>query len=158
MTDIERDGLHLWRRYCAAARPASGTTGGVGSAPEPASALLAAYLEHRLDEDAAAPVEAWLAHNPDAIVLLSEFSSDASAPPAPLGLIRQARGLVAASPRPAWRQAMAWASVAASLLIVGTTGFLAGHDAVDRSEAIATIVGGDLIDGPGGGDGDGAVF
>jgi hypothetical protein len=155
MTDIERDGLELWRRYCAVARPPAGPA---GSAPEPAPGLLAAYLEHRLDEAEAAPVEAWLAHNPDAIILLAAPSSDANDPPAPLELIRRARGLVAAPSRPAWRQVVAWASVAASLLLVGTMGFLAGHDAVDRNEAIASIVGGELIDGPGGGDGDGAAF
>jgi ferric-dicitrate binding protein FerR (iron transport regulator) len=161
MTDFERDGLDLWRRYRAAAWPVAGSPSPAdpaGSTPEPAATLLAAYLEHRLDEAEAAPVEAWLARNPDAITLLTEFSLSASSPPAPLELVRRARSLVAAPPRPAWRQAMAWASVAASLLIVGTTGFLAGHDAVDRSEAIATIVGGELVDGPGGGDGDGAVF
>jgi hypothetical protein len=158
MTDFERDGLDLWRRYRAAAESPSGSLALAGSAPEPVPALLAAYLERRLDEVAAEPVEAWLVHNPDAIILLAEFSPDASSPPAPLELIRRARALVAPPARPAWRQAMAWASVAASLLIVGTTGFLAGHDAVDRSEAIASIVGGDLIDGPGGGDSDGAVF
>src|ERR1700733_7347409 len=158
MTDFERDGLDLWRRYRAAAWSPSDSPGPAGSAAEPAPALLAAYLERRLDEAEAEPVEAWLAHNPDAMILLAEFSPDASDPPAPLELIRRARGLVAAPARPAWRQAIAWASVAASLLLVGTTGFLAGHDAVDRSEAIASIVGNDLIDGPGGGDSDGAVF
>jgi hypothetical protein len=155
MSDLERDGRDLWRRYRAAAwTPSAIEVAG----PEPAAALLAAYLEGRLDEDAAAPVEGWLARNPDASVLVSEFSLDASEAPAPLDLIRRARGLVAAPPRPSWRHAAAWASIAASLLIVSTTGFLAGHDAVDRSEAIVSLIGDDLLGGPSGGDGDGAVF
>ncbi|MEJ0070108.1 MAG: hypothetical protein WDO24_16875 [Pseudomonadota bacterium] len=129
--------------------PSSGAT-------EPADlGLLAAYLEHRLDEAAAVPVEAWLAHNPDAISLLGEFALDA---PAPLALVRQARSLVAAPVQPAWRPALAWASIAASLLIVGVTGFLAGHDLVDRSDSITSIVSDELVYGPGGGDGDGAAF
>jgi hypothetical protein len=154
MSDLERDGRDLWRRYRATAWTPSGTD---PAGQPPAAALVAAYLERRLDEDAAGPLEGWLARNPDANILVAEFSSEASETPAPLDVIRRARGLVAAPPRPAWRHAAAWASIAASLLIVSTTGFLAGHDAVDRSEAIVSLIGDDLVDGPGG-DGDGAVF
>jgi hypothetical protein len=149
MSDFETDGADLWRRYRAAAWTSAGT--------EPTADLLAAYVERRLDEAAAEPVEAWLARNPDANILVSELSSDAN-PPAPLVLIRRARDLVAAPATPRWRQAVAWASIAASLLIVSTTGFLAGHDLVDHSEAITSLIGDDLVDGPGGGDGDGAAF
>jgi len=155
MTELGPDGRELWRRYRAAAWLPSGTD---AAGPEPAPSLLAAYLEGRLDEAAAAPVEGWLARHPDASILLSEFSPDASAAPAPLDVIRRARGLVAVPSRPGWRHAAAWASIAASLLIVSTTGFLAGHDAVDRSEAIVSLISDDLLNGPGGGDGDGAVF
>jgi hypothetical protein len=166
MSDLERDGLDLWRRYRAAAWPPSGSIDPAGSmpeigpemVPEMAPGLLAAYLEHRLDEVEAAPVENWLARNPDAIVLLAEINPSENSPPAPLALIRQARGLVGTPARPTWRHAVAWASIAASLVIVGTTGFMAGHDTVDRNEAIATVVSGDLVDGPGGGDDDGAAF
>jgi hypothetical protein len=154
MSDLERDGQDLWRRYRATAWMPSDTD---PAGQEPAAVLVAAYLERRLDEDAAAPVEGWLARNPDANILIAEFSSEASVPPAPLDVIRRARGLVAAPARPGWRHAAAWASIAASLLIVSTTGFLAGHDAVDRSEAIVSLISDDLVDGPSG-DGDGAVF
>jgi len=152
MSDLERDGAELWRRYRAAARTAAGA-----EPAAPATDLLAAYVERRLDETAAEPVEAWLARNPDAYILASEIALSAN-DPAPLAVIRRARDLVAPPARLRWRQAAAWASIAASLLIVSTTGFLAGHDAVDRSEAITSLIGDDLVDGPGGGDGDGAVF
>jgi hypothetical protein len=158
MSDLEREGLDLWRRYRAAAWPSPASQDPAAREALPEPGLLAAYLEHRLDEDAAAPVEAWLARNPDALPLVSEFDLDASAPPAPLALVRSARGLVTARPQPAWRPALAWASIAASLLIVSVTGFLAGHDSVDRSDSITSIVSDELVNGPGGGDGDGAVF
>jgi hypothetical protein len=126
----------------------------------PELGLVAAYLDQRLDEDAAAPLEAWLARNPDAISLLDPLDPEARAP---LDLVRRARQLVAAPvfvrpAQPAWRPALAWASIAASLLIVSVTGFLAGHDLVDRSESITSIVSSELVYGPGGGDGDGAAY
>src|SRR5258707_9794986 len=154
MSDFEPDGRDLWRRYRAAAAALAGPAPG----PEPDPGALAAYLEGRLDEDAAAPLEAWLARHPDALALVAPLAPDAAA--APLELIRRARALVtpAAPARAGWRRGVAWASIAASLLLVGYTGFLAGHDAFDRHDEIASLVGGELIFGPGGGEGDGAVF
>ena len=155
MSDFEHDGRELWRRYRAAALASAAPPG----APEPDPGLLAAYVEGRLDEDAAAPVEAWLARDPAALAVVAPLAAEPAA--APLELIRRARTLVGAGaplPRPTWRHAAAWMSIAASLLLVGYTGFLAGHDALDRGEAIALLVGGELIFGPGEGDADGAVF
>lgn len=152
MSDAERDGHDLWRRYRAAALALAPV-----AAEEPDTAAIAAWLDGRLDEDAAAPVEAWLARNPDAMVLAAPI--DLEGIPAPLDLIRTARALVTGAPvRRTWREAVAWAGIAASLVLVGATGFMAGHDALDHHEEIVSTVGGDLIFGPGGGDGDGAVF
>jgi hypothetical protein len=152
MSDLEREGLDLWRRYRAAAEPLPGAHPGD---PEPDVGLLAAYAEGRLDEDAAAPVEAWLARDPARLALLGPVADDAT--PAPLAVIRNARALVQPAPRQTWRQAVAWASVAASLVLVGASGFIAGHQADDFHEALTWAAGGDLIYGPGG-ESDGAVF
>src|SRR4051812_20210851 len=149
MSDLERDGRDLWRRYRAAALPSSGDD-------EPDFGSLAAYAEGRLDEDQAAPVEAWLAVDPMRLALIGALGADASAP-APLAVIRNARALVRPAPQPAWRRTAAWASIAASLVIVGASGFIAGHQADDYGEAITVSVGGDLIYGPGG-EADGAAF
>ena len=153
MSDFEPDGRDLWRRYRAVAAALAGPD--TGPEPDPDPGTLAAYLEGRLDEDAAAPLEAWLARRPDALALVAPLDPDART--APLELIRRARALVR-SAQPGWRQGAAWASIAASLLLVGYTGFLAGHDAFDHHDAVASLVGGELIFGPGGGEGDGAVF
>jgi hypothetical protein len=151
MSDLERDGPGLWRRY----RVAALTPFGAASEPDPG--LLAGYLEGRLDEAEAEPVETWLARNPDAVAMMAAPVPDPG--PAPLELIRRARALVSAQPvRPTWRYAVAWASIAASLVLVGATGFMAGHDALDDHETITSIAGGELVDGLGGGEGDGAVF
>jgi anti-sigma factor RsiW len=167
MSDLERDGRDLWRRYRAAAsafgpephrEPDAGPGGGTG---EPDFGLLAAWLDGRLDEAEAAPVEAWLARDPEALAALAAPAPEPG--PAPLDLVRRARGLVApgggaGAASPPWRRAVAWASVAASLVLVGASGFMAGHDALDHHEEIASLMGGELIFGPGGGDGDGAAF
>src|SRR5689334_20243879 len=117
MSDLERDGRDLWRRYRAAAVPFTG-------AEEPDFGSLAAYAEGRLDEDRAAPVEAWLAADPTRLALIGAgvgSPADESAP-APLAVIRNARALVRPAPQPAWRRTVAWASIAASLAIVGASG------------------------------------
>jgi hypothetical protein len=155
MSDFDRDGRDLWRRYRAAASASAPD-------PEPAWDQLAAWLDGRLDEAAAAPVEAWLAHHPEALALVGPREAETG--PAPLELVRRARALVApraggrAPAAPSWRHAAAWASIAASLVLVGATGFMAGHDAGDRSDAVTLLVGGELIFGPGRGDSDGAIF
>ena len=149
MSDLERDGRDLWRRYRAAASPFTG-------ADEPDFGSLAAYAEGRLDEDQAAPVEAWLAADPTRLALIAPVT-DESAAPAPLAVIRNARALVRPVPQPAWRRTVAWASIAASLAIVGASGFIAGHMTDDYGESITASVGGDLIFGPGG-EADGAAF
>jgi len=50
--------LEMWRAYRAATEDRH--------PPRPVAILLAAYLDGALDEAAAAPVERWLAHDPDA--------------------------------------------------------------------------------------------
>jgi hypothetical protein len=162
MSDIDRDGRDLWRRYGAAAL-ASAPGAEPDAEPDwgPLATWLAPYLEGELNEAAAAPIEAWLARHPEALALVAPLAVEVG--PAPLDLVRRARALVqprvgGAAVRPTWRHGVAWASIAASLLLVGATGFMAGHAAVDHGEAVATLMGGELIFGPGGGDGDGAAF
>lgn len=150
MSDLEREGPELWQRYRAAMAASAGQPD-----PEPDPGLLAAYLEGRLDETAAEPVEAWLARDPARLVLMAPPDADA---PAPLAVIRSARALVRPSSRQVWRQTAAWMSVAASLVIVGTSGFIAGHQLDAYHESITVALGGDLVYGPGGGEADGAAF
>lgn len=150
MSDLEREGPELWQRYRAAALASAGETD-----PEPDPNLLAAYLEGRLDEAAAEPVEAWLTRDPSRLALIAP--PDAGAP-VPLAVIRNARALVRPSRSQVWRETAAWMSVAASLVLVGTSGFIAGHQLDDYHESINVALGGDLVYGPGGGDADGAAF
>jgi hypothetical protein len=136
----------LWRRWRAR---------GGDAAPAPSALELAAYAERRLGESEAETVENWLAGNPAA---WSEFEAARGAAQhendrAGEALIARACGLVAdlgalpadgkvvplrrPPPRP-WRNALAWSSIAASLIATSLVGFSMGSDAyrsLSRSQA-----------------------
>jgi hypothetical protein len=135
----------LWRRW---SMPGSAET------PAPDALDLAAYAEGRLSESAAAPIEHWLAAHPAA---LSEILGDIAAaraatldaaPIADAAIIAKAAALVTGAPSnvvplrraaPAWRNALAWSSVAASLLAASLVGFAMGSDAYQNLARTQTV-------------------
>jgi len=126
----------LWRRFYAPGGP---------KAPAPGALALAAYAEGRLIEAAAEPIEHWMASHPE---LLNDALVDLAAAhgltPASVyvpdeAIIAKACALVgdganakivpfrrAASN---WRTALAWSSIAASLMVASLGGFAMGSDA-----------------------------
>lgn len=112
---------------------------------EPDALLLAAYAEGRLSEAEAEAAEAWLAATPD--VLGDVIAARANDRPRPVSerMLASASALVpdAVPPgaeilpfrphppqlRPQWRTALAWSSIAASLLCASLIGFSMGSDA-----------------------------
>jgi anti-sigma factor RsiW len=125
----------LWWRWRREAQPEAG---------EAAALELAAYAEGRLDESQAETVEDWLFAHPDAIADLAAARAAAAAPlpQAPEAMILRAAALVAPSPatilpfgsrapapRRPWRMAIAWGSIAASLLATSLVGFAIGDSA-----------------------------
>jgi hypothetical protein len=131
------DEAALWRRW----RSASVLVGPTGGAPD--AVLLAAYAEGRLSEEAAAPVEDWLAVHPDAIsdFVAAQRSGRDEHPVAPTAVVARAEALVAvgdahiltfppAAPRRAgWRTAALWSGMAASLAVTSLIGFSLGNSA-----------------------------
>jgi len=127
----ERD---LWRRWRALGEVA----------PAPDSIELAAYAERRLGEAEAESVENWLASDPAAWSELEAARSAArlESAVADEALIARACALVAdlaalpadgsvvplRRPAPAWRSALAWSSIAASLVATSLVGFSMGSD------------------------------
>jgi hypothetical protein len=128
-----------WRRW----RDSKAVAG--DAAAEPDALTLAAYAENRLGRPGADPetdpviaaVEAWLVDHPEAlddIVTARAGAEDAASDP----LIARAQALIARPegnvavlrPRPAWRNAVAWSSVAASLVAAVLIGFQLGNDDV----------------------------
>jgi hypothetical protein len=122
----------LWRRWSMRGRV---------DAPAPDALALAAYAEGRLSETAAEPLELWLAAHPEA---LSEILADIAAArgatldAAEATIIAKASALVTGvrdnvvplrRAAPGWRNALAWSSVAASLLAASLAGFAMGSDA-----------------------------
>jgi anti-sigma factor RsiW len=132
----------LWRRWQA-----------LGDAPragEPDALSLAAYAEGRLSETEAEAVEAWLAAEPEAlddIIVAREINQH---PPHLVyqHILGNACNLVAGDDTaaetlttpmttnvvplrrlPQWRAALAWSSIAASLLCASLVGFSMGSDA-----------------------------
>jgi anti-sigma factor RsiW len=120
----------LWQRWRGLER---------SDVPAPDALTLAAYAEGRLSEEEAEPVENWLAANPAA---LAEVIAARTVPQSPAvaseSLIADACALVAGaegnvvplrrSGAP-WRNALAWSSVAASLVAASFIGFSMGSDA-----------------------------
>lgn len=134
----------LWRRW----RDGKAEAG--DAAAEPDALILAAYAENRLGrpgidpeaDPAIAAVEAWLAENPAALDDIAAAQSEAAQSEADNlasdALIARAQALIAQPggnvmalrPRRAWRSAMAWSSIAASLVVAILIGFQLGNDNV----------------------------
>ncbi len=154
-----RDGAGLWAR----ARPgwrASNRTQTAEDVPNPL--VLAAYLDDTLDQAGRAAVEAWMAATPEALeLMISAREALAAEPPgpAPESLVSRAQGLVRAPLRvsaglgawlcgrigvepEAWRP-LAWAGVAAALLVVSAGGFELGRLGADRLVPTQTATLGD---------------
>ncbi len=152
------DGARLWAR----ARPgwrASNTSQTAEDEPNPL--ILASYLDDTLDQAGRAAVEAWMAATPEALELMISARELAAEPPgpAPESLVSRARGLVRAPRREsaglgawlrgligfepeAWRP-LAWAGVAAVLLVVSAGGFELGRLGTERLVPVQTAALGD---------------
>jgi hypothetical protein len=139
MTDQGAEERRLWQRWQA--------LGETSLVTEPDALLLAAYAEGRLSEAEAEPVEAWLAATPDGLSdilaarstyqhqpqdvyqrVLTTASALVSGDAQPSAKILPFRSRPARS-MPQWRTALAWSSIAASLLCASLIGFSLGSDA-----------------------------
>ena len=150
-------GKALFQRWRAASHPAMPTD----TAPD--ALTLAAYAEGRLSDAEMALVEAALASDPALLdTLLALRLADAPETPS-IALVQAAQVLVPAQEHPvvvpfparrgggasrvnAW---LAWAAVAASLMIVSVAGFDLGirtEHAVSAADANGTDSAGDLLD------------
>lgn len=120
---------------------------------------LAAYVDGRLSEVAAEPVEAWLALHPEMLddVIAARNTRDATVPQR---VIDRAAALVAGNssdgrivpfhPSPAfrsWRVQVARVAVAACLLLTGLAGFTLGAGAYDNLFS-SLSASGDTVDQP----------
>lgn len=121
-------------------RPHASAPGEAPDALDPM--LLAAYLDGRLDEEDAAPLERLLAADPSALDDLIDCTAAPVAPEIPsAAFIARAQGLVAgapsgaailpfaprpAAPRPVMTAWAAWGAVAASLVLISLVGFNLG--------------------------------
>jgi hypothetical protein len=129
----------MWRRW------RDGQAAAGEAAAEPDALTLAAYAEARLARPgidpetdlATAAVEAWLADHPEALgdVVAGRSASDGVASAAVIaratGLIASPNGnVVALRPARTWRSAVAWSSIAASLLAAILIGFQLGNDGI----------------------------
>jgi hypothetical protein len=125
----EQDRL-MWQRWRAGANATS-------AAPD--ALQLAAYAEGRLDETDAEAVENFLAAYPDALneIVAARAAIETPAIGASDDIIAKACALVPMREtvvplrRPAvrWHNALAWGSIAASLVAASFVGFTAGSDA-----------------------------
>ncbi len=150
-----RDGAGLWTR----ARPGWRAAESEASREVPDTLVLAAYLDGALNETERADIEAWMAASPEAQDLMiavrealieeTPMAAPAAAPvAAPASLVSRAQGLVRAPVREptglgvwlrgtigfepeAWRP-LAWAGVAAALLVVSAGGFELGRLGTER--------------------------
>jgi hypothetical protein len=147
----------LWRRWRSAA---------AGQMPEPAepdALTLAAWAENRLSEADARGAEEWLAGHPEFWPDLAAARQAAQAPymPGTEKAIARASALIAgggevlpfrrpAAARPrSWRVAVAWAGMAASLVVTSLVGFNLGMDTYKGIAASAPAAGvQDLLDPP----------
>jgi hypothetical protein len=139
------DDRELWRRWRALSEVA----------PAPDAMNFAAYAEHRLGEAEAESVEDWLATDPTGWNELAAARGTSELDSADAGLIARACALVTDTaalpqdgtvvplrrPAPAWRSALAWSSIAASLIATSLVGFSMGSDAyrsLSGTQAVAT--------------------
>jgi hypothetical protein len=137
-----------WRRL----RPAE--------AVPPDALQLAAYAERRLGADEAAQVELAIAGDPSLIEAV--FAARLPDPPTDVSeaLLRRAEALVLAgpgaeiiplrprprAPAPAWRQALGWGMLAASVIAVSFMGFGLGVEAQQALDEPASAAPVDLFD------------
>lgn len=138
----------LWRRWRDGAEAAG------EAAAEPDALALAAYAERRLGRPGADPeadpavvaIEAWLAAHPDRFedIVAARNLAD---PPADAVLVGRAQALIArpegkvvtlARPRRNWRDAVAWSSIAASLIAAVLIGFSLGDNGVVELSGFGT--------------------
>jgi len=136
MVELQREEeRRLWLRWRAAMAV---------DAPAPDALTLAAYAEFRLSEEEAEVVEDWLAAHPAALAEIAALrtAAGATAEAAPEEMIAAACALILTDdpdaagkvvplhPAPAgWRNALAWGSIAASLVATSLVGFAMGSDA-----------------------------
>lgn len=125
----------LWQRWRA--------VGGKPWAAEPDALSLAAYAEGRLSEAEAEAIETWLAVTPEGLDDIVAARAFDQRPPRLVyeHVLSHACDLVAgATPAnvenltlrrrwPEWRKAVAWSSIAASLVCASMIGFSMGSDA-----------------------------
>jgi hypothetical protein len=151
-----RDGIDeaaLWRRWRSAAVSVE--------AAAPDTVLLAAYAEDRLSEEAAEPVEDWLAAHPEAVadILAARLAASAESSDADPALVERAIALVVAGDaqilpfrrpaRPSWRTAAMWSGMAASLVVTSMIGFTLGNSAyLSMTISAAPALGQELFDPP----------
>jgi hypothetical protein len=158
MTEFENraECVALWSRWK--------TAHVVGRLSEPNPLLLAAYAEHRLDEDTATEVEAWLAANPERIEDITTAAGRDPAAIAPARVVEKAIALVPADgaavvpfqhPRrrvSGMRLVLAWGGMAASIAATGFVGFALGSDAygsfMGTDQEVQTSVSQDLFAPP----------
>jgi hypothetical protein len=142
----------LWRRWRAFSK---------AEAPAPDALTLAAYAESRLDEAAAELVENWLAAYPEALADIAAARALSREHPyrADDAIIARASALVASNSgtvvpfrrtASGWHNALAWSSVAASLIATSLVGFALGSDAYQNLSRNQTtdVVSADALDGP----------
>ena len=140
----------LWQRWQA--------LGEKSRVAEPDAMLLAAYAEGRLDEAEAETVETWLAATPEALSDIVAARSTYQRPPRLVyeHILDKASDLVPGVATPAsaeilpfrprltqrlpqWRTALAWSSIAASLLCASLVGFSMGSDAYMNLSGTSTV-------------------
>lgn len=129
----------LWRRWRQVA---------AGNAATPDALDLAAYAEGRLDEAEAMAIETWLAAHPEILadVQMARVLAPAPSDTSHAAIVAKACALVTGSRltpansnvvplhrgMAAWRSALAWSSVAASLVAASLVGFTMGSEAYQR--------------------------
>lgn len=161
--EADREGAALWARARGSWRE------GVAASAEPDPMTLAAYLEGRLDEAAAAPVEAWMAADPEALdSVLSARAALAETPPeVPRHVAARARDIVRGRTGRATRagaggallgwftgvlRPAVWAGATAAVLLASVSGFELGRAGVENLAALDAAVAADvrLVMGPSG--------
>ena len=154
MTDkgAEAQDRRLWQRWRA--------LGEKSRVAKPDTMLCAAYAEGRLSEAEAEAVEAWLAATPEALGDIIAARATDQPRLVDARILEKAGALVpglatpagagilpfrprAPQPPPQWRTALAWSSIAASLLCASLVGFSMGSDAyasLSGTQAVDTTV------------------
>lgn len=151
-----KDEQELWRRWRAAASPAS--------AAEIGPLALAAYAEDRLPVAEIEAVEDWLAEHPEAaadVLAARRVTRQAPSEEVPAAIVARAATLVQAGgaevvafrPRAGkWGAAIRWGAMAASIVIASLVGFALGNNTYDTYARLAggatATLGQELLDPP----------